>query len=90
MKVPHEEASDDTFKSLLQVCALCSNQGVLRCKSCQLVYYCGKECQKKNYVLHSKKLCPRLRDRDSSALELKRKKTVAKLLEDVSNVRCLI
>ena len=37
-------------------CTVCKEPSVLKCKNCQGVYYCGKQCQQKHWPEH-KKLC---------------------------------
>ncbi|XP_069761583.1 putative protein MSS51 homolog, mitochondrial isoform X2 [Narcine bancroftii] len=40
--------------------ALLDQRGLRRCKRCQNVYYCGKECQRASWPLH-KKFCKKLK-----------------------------
>lgn len=41
-------------------CATCKKEALKRCARCKLVYYCGKECSKKDWPRHRKDCCPKL------------------------------
>lgn len=56
--VPYEELVDEKAKSSFQVCKVCLKPADKFCKDCQVVAYCTVECQKKDFQLHSKKICP--------------------------------
>ncbi|XP_059835112.1 putative protein MSS51 homolog, mitochondrial isoform X1 [Hypanus sabinus] len=55
---------EDTFKFCAECKklpeALLDQKGLRRCKRCQNVYYCGKECQRVSWPLH-KKFCKKLK-----------------------------
>ena len=40
-------------------CFVCKKEGAKHCSRCRLIYYCGVECQKKDWPLHKLKCKPR-------------------------------
>ncbi|CAG2066925.1 unnamed protein product, partial [Timema podura] len=48
----------DTLEVLEEppACVTCGDQGVKRCSRCKTAWYCGRECQVKNWPKH-KKIC---------------------------------
>ncbi len=34
------------------ICSVCSSEGAKKCSRCKTQYYCGKECQRKDYKMH--------------------------------------
>lgn len=66
-QVAWEQVSDQNQVHLYQVCVVCKNLGVQACKNCMVVYYCGVDCQKKDFASHQKKWCQQLAQRDQYA-----------------------
>ncbi|EXX54183.1 hypothetical protein GLOIN_2v1587334 [Rhizophagus irregularis DAOM 181602=DAOM 197198] len=40
----------------MNICNVCQNPSTTRCSKCRQIYYCSRECQKKDWKVH-KKLC---------------------------------
>lgn len=86
--VPYEEVNRPETLPYFKVCYVCRRQGEQPCKNCGVVYYCGIECQRKDYQLHQRKLCPIFQNRRNEAA-LKQLKVlasgIAANLDDVHN-----
>lgn len=66
-RLPWECVVDQDQVHHYKICVVCKNPGVQSCKNCKVVFYCGIECQKKDYTTHQKKVCQSLLHREQEA-----------------------
>lgn len=66
---PHELISSvylEGYESVFPLCAVCSTQARFRCSKCQRVWYCGRECQVKDWKGGHKGKCGKMKDSNIS------------------------
>ena len=51
---PSEECTKDEIAEVFMVCFVCKKPGTVVCNHCNVVRYCGIECQKKDFTTHKR------------------------------------